>query len=196
MTLEELESSRGEHLARCGVPRSLVPSILEPRETPSLLAVRATNWCTLVLSGGVGCGKTVAACWALGQYWTENRVFLRQPGDLPVDYRWRGGVFAPLSDFVNRSLWDDEDRDFRARVASTSTLVLDDVGVERGDGAAALFSLLSSRSSEERRTILTTNLPPQAFSDRYGARVLSRLLGVGGRIINVHGPDLRAKGAA
>ena len=194
MTDAELSRTVSEHLARCGVPRTLVSRLAEPLDvTPALESVQAwldSGELTLVLGGAVGTGKTIAACFAFTQHRRKWDVFMYAPGDIPPDWRWCGGLFAPLADFQNRSLWDDEDRDFRDRAAATSLLVLDDVGSERGDGASAIQSLISSRMAAGRRTVITTNLPGEAFRVRYGARVLDRIR-ESGTFVNTGAKSLR-----
>lgn len=196
MTEEELRASLPEHLRRCGVPGDIVRRVLEPpRPTSAGAAVdewRGTDERTLVLLGGVGCGKSFAAASALAQNVIGYRVFLRTPGDLPPDWRWNGGFFCEV-----RSQLGDPKASYehvvavRERAKRTSLLVLDDLGTEKGDGEEAIWSIVTARHAEQR-TVLTSNLSEPNFRARYGGRLLSRILG-SGRLRVVHGPDLRQR---
>lgn len=146
-------------------------------ETASLKAARtwlqnpkARPW--LVLSGGTGAGKSIAAAWVLterGAVWISanqlNRIFAANFG---------------------------EQLEEQQSVCRCHTLVLDDVGGEH-DAArmcSALLEILDSRKSHSR-TIVTTNLGKKAFADRYAnERLTSRLH----ELVEWHGdagPDLR-----
>lgn len=129
--------------------------------TPALDAV--SRWLAarqrpvLVLTGGVGAGKTLAALWAL----------TRVPGDL-----------VPARELARRHDPWGEDRqagvkplDLRHRL-----LVLDDLGTEREDARfmPALEDVLDSRQSGVR-TLITTNIKPKDIRARYGDRFADRL---------------------
>lgn len=195
MTEDEIRASLPEHLARCGVPGDIVRHLMEPeRPTRATAAVRAwlpTEELSLVLVGGNGCGKSHAASIALAENRVAYKVFREKPGDLPPDWRWNGGCFCD----VRRQLGDvkasyEHVVAVRGRATETSMLVLDDLGLEKGDGEEAIWSVLSDRIAHGRRTVLTSNLSEANFRARYGGRLLSRLLG-SGRLCVVHGPDLR-----
>jgi DNA replication protein DnaC len=144
----------------------------------------------LLLLGKVGCGKTVAACWAILKNYRYRTVYMRIPGDMPPQKYWLGATFVSLAELASASLWDPEDRALRDRCDATSLLILDDMGLERGDGAAAVTQLLTSREAGKRRTILTSNLSLSAFAERYGERVTDRIRG-DGVIHSLTGPSLR-----
>lgn len=193
---EELKPTLSDFLYSCRVPRGIGKTLCEPlRETVATRVVdlwAATDQSILVLLGGVGCGKTVAACSALLGHWKERRGYLRVPGDLPPTKAWRSAMFVTLADLGSRSLWDGEDRDFRQQVIRTPMLIMDECGTEHGDGASAITELIRDRLANHRRTILTSNMTPAKFIERYGQRVHDRIKG-DGRIDNVHGPSLRGE---
>lgn len=125
----------------------------------------------LVLSGGVGCGKTQAACMAFN---LASDVLFVRAGSL------------------NRiSMYDAEEM---ARLHSASVLIIDDVGIEYADRKGFLLALLDDmidpRYSEGRHTIITTNLleyknGEYPMKKRLGDRLMSRIAG------NIFGAPLR-----
>ncbi len=114
----------------------------------------------LVLRGGTGAGKTVAAGWALAR---------------------RGGYLRSVSQIV----WTWQSNTVRAieereRLAGCELLVIDDVGTEKKRDTEALVEalrdLLELRQREGARTLVTTNLSREAWLARYpDERVESRL---------------------
>lgn len=72
-------------------------------------------------------------------------------------------------------------------------LILDDLGLERPTDwtIERLYALVNRRWLEERPTIATTNLSPQALEEAVGARMFSRLAGAAVSI-GIAGPDRRA----
>lgn len=193
---QQVAATRTPHLDRCGVPAHFLRRVLEPiTETLAMASTRL--WVlddnprpVLMLAGGVGSGKTLAAAWALSQNFEVLRPYRIAKGDLAPQIVWRSGYFVTLEWLVDRSLFQEDDRLARQRALETSLLVLDDVGTERGDGEAALRDLLSTRMAAGRRTILTTNLGRDAFEGRYRARLMSRIRGEG-LVVGCGDVDLR-----
>lgn len=116
----------------------------------------------LVLQGATGCGKTVAACWAIARYERGGRVRSASA----VAALWRSDRWQA-----------DAEREV---LVGCGLLVLDDVGAEHASRrewvAVAMRDLLELRQRENLRTILTTNLPSQQLTDAYAdERVTSRL---------------------
>lgn len=88
-------------------------------------------------------------------------------------------------------------REQLAAVETADLLVLDDLGAEIGDEHAYsdLIALLDRRIEQsEKSTILTGNLTPTAFAERYDERMGSRLTGLF-ILLPMEGPDLRLSGA-
>jgi DNA replication protein DnaC len=118
-------------------------------ETPWLEAVRewhAGSKSVLVLSGSVGSGKTVAACWAMA-------------GD--------NGLFVSAANLAR--IVGDFDRTEWRRFASCRLLVVDDLGDELQAErlSAALKQIISERGAHGGRTVLTTNETPKQLKARY-----------------------------
>lgn len=121
---------------------------------PSLAAMRA--WLSdserlpwIALAGGTGCGKSVAAAWAIAE---------------------RGGVWFRAERLMrvwSANFGDQFDEQERAR--DCGLLVLDDVGSEPDAGKmqTVLLELLDARKRALHSTILTTNLTIIAFKARY-----------------------------
>jgi DNA replication protein DnaC len=182
-----------DQLRKAMVPMVVQNALEKPKETEARQRVAAWfpgDRSTLVLLGSLGCGKTIGGCSAILNNFRLRPVFLHEPGDLPLQKLWRGSTFVSLAELASASLWDAEDRALRERCDGTSLLILDDAGAERGDGAATITQLLTSRMSGRRRTIVTSNLLPGAFAIRYGERIMDRIRG-DGEIYSLTGPSLR-----
>lgn len=132
----------------------------------------------LVLAGATGCGKSVAAAWALAE----------------LDGKWRSAdqlcrLFA--ADFGDQL--DEQDAVTRCRL-----LVIDDLGTER-DAArmiGVLRHLIENRqhSARRHRTIITTNVDRNGFAARYGDERIASRFDEAAQIVTWvpdNGPDLR-----
>lgn len=123
----------------------------------------------LVMLGGKGCGKSVAASWLLarerGRFITSER------------FRVLSGSYAPL------------DRAESDAVGRAKLLVLDEAGAEKGDVKADVLRLLNRRQSGQL-TIITSNLDERAFRTWLDERALSRIMQIG-NIWTVTGDDMR-----
>lgn len=140
----------------------------------------ATDAPCLVLLGGTGIGKTVAALHGSLRHADGSR-FVRAT-DL-------GAAVKPTLD----------ERKLGARELSprhVEYLILDDLGVEQATPrfSEALFAVVDSRQSPSRRTVITSNLSRADFRARYDARVISRLNEMA-RVVDVPGADMRARRA-
>jgi hypothetical protein len=171
--------------------RGVWPDFDQARPSPAPVSGRrlpTTAPVIVVLSGGIGTGKSCAA-----GLWATRR----------------NARFITADDFARLSPYDGGWAD----LANWPAVVLDDLGREyldpRGFFQASLDSFIDRRYARELDLLITTNLaakrrypekapsaedPPQ-FSERYGARVLDRIREVG-RFLTVAGPSLRAKRAA
>lgn len=129
----------------------------------------------LVLGGSVGVGKTLAACWALGQ----------RPDGMYCTAASLTELEAPLDDAKHAKV-----------------LVPDDLGVEYGGESgfaiARINGVLDTRHARKLMTIATTNLKrrrstpnePAQFAERYGRRLDDRL-NDGGLFVLIAGASLR-----
>jgi hypothetical protein len=137
----------------------------------------------VVLSGGVGCGKSTA-----GSIW----LAAGNPNHHPEWQRPRSPRrFVTAQEFERTSRYGN---DFFQQVVTASMLVLDDLGPEyadaKGNFKSDLDALINERYSEWRATVITTNLGPTDFRERYGDRICDRVRG-SGHFIAVDGDSLR-----
>jgi hypothetical protein len=134
----------------------------------------------LLLGGGTGVGKTIAATW----------VALKSDDPMPG--------FIRASELERRGRYD---KDLRGWIPERTSLVIDDLGAELLDGKGVFRSFLDEVVdqfySSKRRLIITTNLEPRIteayqasctaegrepepqFRERYGDRVRSRVIQIG-----------------
>ena len=68
--------------------------------------------------------------------------------------------------------------DYQALALECNLLVIDDLGAEFSTAftVAALYNLINARIIERRPTIISTNFDETVLRERYGDRILSRLL--------------------
>lgn len=150
--------------------------------TPALEAVKQLSGEAglYVLSGNVGCGKTLAAhAWMLE--------------GAPSGWKSRGIRLATASWFARTSRYGGGGEKF-ALLSEPAKLVLDDLGVEYADEKESflvdLDELLDLRWRDKSLTLLTTNLGEQDFRERYGQRIFDRVRGER-RWFNVRHESLR-----
>lgn len=140
-----------------------VGSFLSPRDEAQIL----------VLAGGVGTGKTMAAAWGCA---------------------FHGGLMCKAMEIVKAGLFDS----LEVAPQQFHLMAIDDLGMEpvdaKGYGYAAIFDLLDERYDSGQKTILTTNLTMDDFRARYGsgagARMWDRIREVG-RWVDVPGESMR-----
>ena len=77
---------------------------------------------------------------------------------------------------------------------SCDLLILDDLGTEFMTGfvGSAIHTLINTRLLQEKPTIISTNLSPGELEERYGERIVSRMIG-GYRVLSYTGSDVRQK---
>lgn len=170
-------ANRAGDLRDNGFPSMAIAAALgEMKDTPALEQAkffRQTPQRIIILSGGVGVGKTTVSAW------------LSLKGQDP-----RPG-FIRIGELERRGRYDKKLDDW---LQDKTSLVIDDVGTEVLDGKnvfTALFGEIVDMFYSNRRTlIMTTNLRPRRsdakaekkdpneidqFAERYGDRVWSRL---------------------
>lgn len=150
-----------------------VPMHVTWRSTEAVDVVRQwidTTKPMLVLEGGTGCGKSVAAAWAF--------AYFRK--------RWRHPpVWGDMPELASLAEWKPEWQVFD----DAPLVVLDDLGTERDQRrAAAVLERFCNLASG--RCIVTTNVPVSDVLSLYGERVQSRLIGVAHWVV-LGGQDLR-----
>lgn len=177
--LRDEARNRGGHmfsLVEAGVPQRCAEIVANGfEETTAMVAARtfvASNRSFLLLSGGPGTGKTVAAAWTLEQKY----VALRWGGDK--------SKFIRAQELARLSLFEKIDKDFFGMLATVKRLAIDDLGAEMfHDGVRSMIDeLLDRRYGARLRTALTTNLAPSSkdpaipcFKKRYGERIADRI---------------------
>jgi DNA replication protein DnaC len=146
------------------------------RENVYVQAVKNDTSLIMVLAGRIGSGKTLAAALAI--------IEACKSGE---------GLFVDVRRLTRWDRFDNEEMD---RLLDPSMLVIDDLGGEFTDSKGAFLSLLeeiiSHRCGELKRTIITTNFPPEEFKTRYGERIWSRIIGAGVYVGSLDG-DMRAE---
>jgi DNA replication protein DnaC len=147
------------------------------QDTDPILAARSflsSPRSLLVMAGGTGNGKTVAACAALAHY-------LRVDDDgYSMPTAERVGRFVKAMEIVRIGTFNEG---FWRSLERSPLLVVDDVGTEplddKGWALANFAALIDSRYDSKAKTILTTNLTVDGFKARYaatdGGRLVDRL---------------------
>lgn len=195
-----MREAAADYMAECkrlfqwGLPAKDIERVITGQnlvlDTPPMQAARelASSRAGLVIwSGGLGCGKTVAAAW-----WLRKAT----PGHPPfVEAGVRRFVSAPW--LARQSRYGQTPLD---ELEVAALLVLDDLGMEFSDRSgnflADLDALMDARYRNMLGTVITTNLSAEQFRKRYGGagvdrgRLLDRIRETG-QFVNVDGPNLR-----
>lgn len=174
-------AAREERRVARQIPARLWAHLDAPQETAPLAAVRdfmrpEDPRTFLVLAGGVGVGKTLAAAWGLDIEFAvrrrlkaeEMRIRGEDPDGTGYVVRQVGGLFLSAMSLVRAGTFNDE---FWADARETARLVIDDLGTEprddKGWAAANLADLLNHRYDWKLKTVLTTNLDFERFKAAY-----------------------------
>lgn len=134
----------------------------------------------LVLVGGTGVGKTVAAAWAL-----------RESGSTDSSY-----VKAAHLASIHRVAFSDSRREWEDLVRRSPLLVIDELGAgERNDdrARAAIHDAIDERQG--RPTLVISNVDGSEIGDYLDARTLDRLRGRG-TLAACSGPSMRGRSIA
>ncbi len=131
----------------------------------------------LVISGKIGCGKTVASTAGalLYQHLSRCRIQYDMP---PLEEEGRRAIkFKIIS---SRHILEASFSDWRDEyTAHQGCLVIDDLGreyfSEKGFGIAEWDYLFDCRYADKLPTIITTNLEPAELIQKYNQRVYDRL---------------------
>ena len=117
------------------------------------------------MGGNVGVGKTVAAAYAVAHY--PARFY-------PDADRWlcldrTPGLFRKAHDVAVMSQFDAEKW---GKLCRAPMLAIDDLGTEpldeKGWALSAILALIDRRYDDAARTVITSNLRPDAIRSRYG----------------------------
>lgn len=173
---------RAGRLSEAGVPPYLIQKLAEPilDTGPFGAAKEHGQKLILVLAGGVGCGKTIAAIWLIGEAATNH-----------------DSVLYLSSAALAR--WDRYSQEEMGKLFAPRLLVIDDVGSEFRDEKGAFVSLLedviNTRCLNGRRTVITTNMSADKFKVRYEDRIASRVSEFGA-FFEFDGADMRRETTA
>lgn len=161
---------------KAGAPYEALRALRQgPDDSPALTAARKFNRdpeaLFLLLLGPPGVGKTLAASLVVVDFaskWPWN--------DMPG-----GGAAEPIrytdsASLTRLSAFDSEAKRYVESLRSCHMLVLEDAGDEGTEMGKGLFvELLMARHANRLRTVVTSNLRPEAFRARYGAAVADRV---------------------
>lgn len=155
-------------IAELPIKREVIKALVDDVATVTTAMAAVRGWVearnakegkpTLVLLGGAGCGKTVAAAWAL----------MRAPA----------GHYAKMQPLTNlyRAGFGPDAAEFQAHIRSW-LLIVDELTTERDVdlGRAALQEVVDERQTRDRGTILIANRTRAELRERYDARTIDRL---------------------
>lgn len=166
------------------------------------LVAKVTNWLAsdpvasgqnLVISGGVGRGKTGAAIGALRELHIAGRsvAYWSLPNLMDI-FR-----LEERSTKLGKDLTENRRAPVMEQVTRLDCLLLDDLGQERVTDYVAerLYVLIDGRYVANKPTILTTNLERRDLENHIGERSVSRLR-ENYCSVRAMGRDLRARGEA
>jgi DNA replication protein DnaC len=160
-------------------------------DTAAVEALRDGGMTFIVLSGGTGSGKTVAAATWLYR-WATDPVNWREASFSPEFVGGRG-LFVTAA---RLSRWSKYNSDEMDRLLGCARLAVDDLGAEyldeKGSYLSLLDELINERYSHRRITVMTTNLDAAQFRSRYGERITDRIRECG-RFVSVGPISLRKK---
>ena len=138
----------------------------------------------LALFGGTGLGKTHLSSAVAGRL--IERGF---------DVMYAGAV-SMISDFENRRFGTGQNEEFGSvdRYTDCELLIIDDLGTEVANQftVSCIYNVINTRLNKKLPTILSTNLSPAEFRQKYWDRITSRVLGEY-RILLFCGVDVRAQ---
>ena len=135
----------------------------------------------LCFYGNVGVGKTYLTHCIAGELLERGCSVLYQPS-----YE----LFESLGAYTFSS--GHEENALHDAVFSCDLLIIDDLGTELTNAfvASQLFLIMNERALQKKSTVLSTNIPPDAFADTFSERVSSRLLG-SYKLVRLTGTDIR-----
>lgn len=179
-------------LQRLGVPTSVILAMVRVGEKPESAGVawqRATEYTRdfgglakwLAFFGPTGVGKSTAACRVLWE-WCRRIPDNSRPTGAPEPLVW-----LQASKLTGISTWLPDHTRWCEDMQRAVVLVVDDLGDEGSEqGRGAIVDLLLARDGAQKRTVLTSNLLPQAFGERYGEALRDRIRN--GGIVEVFPP--------
>jgi len=137
----------------------------------------------LVLSGGVGTGKTTA-CICVARHLIDEGSCERV-------------AYFTFGDFVSRLLNPELRAETLDAAREADVLLIDDLGSSfasrDGFAVALLEEAIIHREASLYSMMITTNIGPAEFRKRFGDRIHDRLRGRWGCWVDVSGPSMRSK---
>ncbi len=136
----------------------------------------------LLFSGATGLGKTfLSACIA------------RTVSDRGHSVVYESAI-RMFRDFENEKFGDSRDGQESRKYLDCDLLIIDDLGTEMTTQftVSALYYVVNSRLMDNRATIISTNLMPEALEKRYSPQIASRVVG-SYRLIKFVGDDIRRR---
>ena len=136
------------------------------------------------LTGSTGLGKTfLSTC--IAKVVSEKGY--------SVVYDTAGAVFSKFEEekFSRGDDVSDAESDIN-RYMTCDLLILDDLGTEMTTAftVSALYNLVNTRLTSGKKTIISSNLPPEELSTRYSPQIASRIIGEY-QILKFTGSDIR-----
>jgi DNA replication protein DnaC len=194
--LEQAEKHLPAALVAVGVPLRCGELVRKASPTASLEAAKAhrsSEETFLLLLGGAGAGKSVAASWSLSDVlWPQVATNPHVDGHVLR----RKALFVRAAELsrVTASDYDEDAKGFLEKCMGVPWLVVDDLGAERAwDGwLSRIDELVDARYGDRRKTIITSNLDAASFKQRYGERIADRIRH-DGRIVSAGKDSLRRK---
>lgn len=168
--------------------RNTVPRYSEVRGWVQRFLADRTTCGTLLLTGPVGRGKSCEAAGAL-------RGCVLGCANSAELLRWHYTTYPNLNAAL-RPAHDDSHLEALDEASTVDLLVIDDLGTgSYTDWAAeSLYRIIDARWSNDRPTIVTTNLDPESLGKLIGDRIASRL-SEGTTVALADTGDLRREGA-
>lgn len=194
------EDRRVAMLQSVGMGAREIALLEKPRATEALLKARewlGSDLDFLLLCGGPGAGKTIAAANVVADFLdTEARS---SSGFHLLDSRRRptGAKVVRAAEGQRLGLFDEDSRAAVEQMRRVALLVLDDMGTEMLTDVwrQQLDDVIDARYSDKLRTVVTTNLTPEAFKERYGARIADRIRQTA-MVVQLGGESMRKRGVA
>lgn len=170
------------YLKQRGIPIRHLDSMARMKPTGAVTEAKRWNMeGNLVLSGGVGIGKSFAAALALCR-WAESRMVIRRPCDDPDSIAAHAAAKCGWFRAAGLLTTGEKAERMRNEAARLPLIVVDDLGTENGSGWAMslLSDIMAERYDCERQTIITTNIGSMdRLAERYDARIADRILAGG-----------------
>jgi len=187
-TWEQLRNAKKDNLSVyikvCGVPKILqnIPQSKEEMES-------------LFITGGFGTGKTYKAVGILKKF-IQNLPcshFIEPFIDIPIFITVPELLLKIRGCFSHNGQSESEEL-ILEKYWNTPLLILDDLGAEKTTEwvLQSLYIIINKRLSEERQTIITSNLSLDELREKIGDRIASRVAGMC-KIVKLTGKDRRLK---